>query len=130
MNKPSLSVGIVLAAAVLACAGTAGAATRQSQAQALYQQERAACMRGDTNQDRATCLKEANAAYQEARRGGLSASGDGDLGQNRTERCQALPRRDRKDCEMRMQGQGVTSGSAQQGGVLRELSRPVAPRSN
>ena len=128
MNKPSYSISIVLAAAALACAGSAAAATRLSEAQARYQQERAVCMNGTSNQDRATCLKEAGAAYQEARRGGLSTSGDSDLGQNATERCHTLPARDRKDCEMRMQGQGATTGSAQQGGILRELERPVAPR--
>jgi hypothetical protein len=84
-------------------------------------------MSGASNQDRATCLREAGAALQEARRGGLSG---GDLDRNRTQRCAALPAQDREDCTMRMDGQGTTSGSVMQGGVLRELERPVPARSN
>ena len=61
------------------CAAAFGAAAarclRQGprrDAQARYQQERAACLAGQTGQDRATCLKEAGAALAEARRGKLS----------------------------------------------------------
>lgn len=82
-------------------------------------------MSGSSNQDRTTCLKEAGAALQEARRGNLSTGDERHLGQNRVERCAALPMQDRHDCAMRMRGQGSTSGSAQQGGILRELARPV-----
>ena len=123
MNNSARFATRAVAAALLAFAGTAMAATA-SQAQLQYQQERAACMSGTSNQDRATCLKEAGAALQEARRGNLSG-GDREIGQNRFARCDALPRPDRRDCEMRMQGQGSSSGSAQQGGIMRELSRPV-----
>jgi hypothetical protein len=62
----------------------------------------------------------------EARRGGLDTVVR-DLGQNRMIRCNALPAQDREDCAGRMQGEGFTTGSAQDGGVLRELARPVAP---
>ena len=110
------------AAATLLFAGTAVAGT--SEARLRYQQERAVCMSGASNQDRATCLKEAGAALQEARRGKLSAS-ESQLGRNRTMRCYTLPVQDRQDCELRMSGAGSTSGSAQQGGILRELTRPV-----
>ena len=127
MKHPSKPIALALAAAALAWSGCAVAA-KQSEAQALYQQERAACMNGSSNQDRATCLKEAGAAYQEARRGGLATSGDNELGRNSTDRCRMLPRQERKECAMRMQGQGVTSGSAQQGGILREVTTPVEPR--
>jgi hypothetical protein len=111
------------AAATLLFAGGAIAGTA-SEAQLRYQQERAVCMSGSSNQDRATCLKEAGAALQEARRGNLSGS-ESQLGQNRTSRCNTLPVQDRQDCEMRMSGAGSTSGSEQQGGILRELTRPV-----
>ena len=117
----------VCAAATLLFAGAAVAA-KASEAQLLYQKERAVCMSGASNQDRATCLKEAGAALQEARRGNLSAGSENELGHNRLVRCNALPAQDREDCARRMQGEGVTTGSAQQGGVLRELTRPVAPR--
>lgn len=120
---------LTLAAALaLLMAGTAAtAAGKLSPAQQRYQQERAVCLSGQSNQDRATCLKEAGAALKEARRGRLDAADAGDLGQNRMVRCNALPAGDREDCARRMQGEGATSGSAQQGGVLRELSRPVDP---
>jgi hypothetical protein len=112
----------------LLAAGTAAAAgAKLSPAQQRYQQERAVCLSGESNQDRATCLKEAGAALQEARRGGLDNGDSHNLAHNRMVRCNALPAQDREDCARRMQGEGVTSGSAQQGGVMRELSRPVAP---
>ena len=51
-------------------------------AQARYQRDRAACMAGQTtNEDRATCLREAAAARDEARRGNLT-DGDGQLRKN------------------------------------------------
>jgi hypothetical protein len=116
-----------LAAAALAFAGVA-AASALSDAQLRYRQERAACLSGGSNQDRATCLREAGAALAEARHGGLATGGDRDLVANRAARCNALPAADREDCTMRMEGAGTTSGSAQQGGVLRELTRPVPTR--
>ncbi|MDB5870767.1 MAG: hypothetical protein JWQ07_209 [Ramlibacter sp.] len=122
MKTFSHSLALVAGAAVLVCAGAASAAI--SEAQARYQRERAACMNGTSNQDRATCLKEAGAAWQEAKRAGLGTSGDGSLARNQLARCEALPAQDREDCALRMQ-QGTTSGSAQQGGVLRESTSPV-----
>ena len=122
----SRSVGMLGAIAALLFAGAASAAT-PSEAQLRYQQERAVCMNGTSNQDRATCLKEAGAAWQEAKREGLATSGDASLRQNRLVRCNALPAQDREDCAMRIE-QGKTSGSAQQGGILREIERPVPTR--
>jgi hypothetical protein len=115
------------ACAALLLAAAAAQAAPASDAQLRYRQERAACMNGTSNQDRATCLREAGAALDEARHGGLSS---GDLDRNRVQRCAALPAQDRDDCVMRMNGEGSTSGSAMQGGVLRELERPVPARSN
>jgi hypothetical protein len=124
MNKLSSTVAGCAAIALLSFAGAAIAAN-VSEAQSRYQQERAACISGASNQDPATCLKEAGAALQEAGRGALAASNERDFGHNRTARCAALPEQDRHDCAMRMHGQGSTSGSAQQGGILRELAVPV-----
>jgi hypothetical protein len=98
------------------------AAPRVSEAQARYQHERAACMDGSSNQDRATCLKEAAAAYQEAKAGQLPAPSD--LARNRTARCEQLPVADRDDCVARMRD-GTTTGSARDGGILREVTRPT-----
>lgn len=120
----SLAFTACAAATLLLSAGAAVAA-KPSEAQLRYQEERAICISGSSNQDRATCLKEAGAALQEARRGNLSAGNEGELGDNRMARCKVLPMADREDCAMRMQGQGTSTGSAQQGGILRELTRSV-----
>jgi hypothetical protein len=122
-----LSASALAATLALLAAGIASAAPKLSQAQQTYQQERAVCLSGQSNQDRATCLKEAGAALGEARRDNLGASNTRQMGNNRMLRCDALPAADREDCARRMLGEGVTSGSAQQGGVMRELSRPVTP---
>jgi hypothetical protein len=112
------------AALMLAAVGPAAAATHASEAQLRFQQERAVCMNGQSNQERATCLKEAGAAYAEARRDNLGRNDASALQRNRQLRCDAFKGSDREDCQRRMSGEGVTSGSAQQGGILRELTRP------
>jgi len=122
------TVTVTLGATAALLSAGAAAATPASEAQLRYRQERTVCVSGSSNLDRATCLREAGAALQEARRGNLSTGSDRDLGQNRMIRCDALPAQDREDCAMRMQGQGSASGSAQQGGILRELARPVPAR--
>ena len=127
MNNSSPSWGMVFGAAALVLFTGAASAAKMSDAQLRYQQERAACMNGTSNQDRATCLKEAGAAWQEAKREGLATSGDASLKQNSLNRCNALPAQDREDCALRIE-QGKTSGSAQQGGILREIERPVPTR--
>ena len=112
-----------VAASVIAFAGSA-TASPLSEAQQRYKQERAACMNGTSNQDRATCLKEAGAALAEAKRGGLAS---GHLARNRLARCDTMPAQDRKACETRMDS-GTTSGSAQQGGIIRESTEVVPQR--
>jgi hypothetical protein len=119
---------LALAAAALLASGAAVAAAKVSEAQRQYNEDRAHCMSGQSNQDRATCLKEAGAAFQEAKRGGLSTGTDADVSGNKTIRCETLPARDRKDCVMRMQGEGVARGNSQDGGIIRELARPVPTR--
>lgn len=123
MKTCSQAITGCVAASLLLVAGAAMAATA-SDAQLRYQQERKACLSGASNQDRATCLREAGAALQEAGRGRLAAGSGTELGDNAVARCAALPPADREECTMRMR-EGTTSGSAAQGGVLRELVRPV-----
>jgi hypothetical protein len=93
--------------------------TPSADIEARYHAERATCMSGSSNQDRSTCLKEAGAARDEARKGQLT-DGDGKLRQNAKQRCDALSGDDARDCLARMKGKGTTSGSAQGGGILRE----------
>jgi hypothetical protein len=116
-----LSFGLALTAS-----GALFAADRLvlTDAKAVYERDRAACMSGATGgQDRATCLKEAGAALQESKRGGLN-DGQTQFEQNRVLRCDNQPPQDRPDCLRRMSGEGTTSGSVQGGGVLRELVTP------
>ena len=118
-----LPVAIAIAAAAFgASAGTTpktSAAATPPDAQARYQQERAACLDGSSPQDRATCLREAGAALSEARQGNLS-DGQGSLRRNRVERCNVLPSDQRIDCIARMRGEGTTEGSVSGGGIVRE----------
>ena len=124
--------------AALALSGVAGPVQALSPAEsktveARYQQERSQCLNGRSNQDRATCLREAGAARAEARKNGLGDSADA-YTDNQRQRCAALPGTDRSDCLARMQGKGSTSGSVAAGGLLRELvvrepavAAPAAP---
>ncbi len=109
-----LVVGAALGSTSAAAAEKDGAAT------ALYQRERAVCMSGQSNQDRATCLREAGAAFAQARHDGLS-DGPTPYARNARQRCEGLPQDDRQGCLARMQGQGTTSGTAASGGIYREL---------
>jgi hypothetical protein len=107
--------------------GTATAADGNSaaDAQKLYQRDRAACLEGRGGQDRAACLREASAALQEAK-GGRLGNGEADFERNRLLRCDQQPAEDRPACVRRMNGEGITSGSVQGGGIYRELTVPVA----
>jgi hypothetical protein len=96
-----------------------------SQAQGTYQQERARCLSGQSHQDRATCLKEAGAAYDEARRGGLGNATSADLARNATQRCEAQPAADQAACAQRVLGAGSAQGSVESGGLLRQAETPA-----
>ena len=98
----------------------AAAAADMSEAQARYQKERTACISGQSHQDRATCLQEAGAALDEARRGNLGG-GMGQYEQNQLRRCDAHQAEDREYCLRRMRGEGTTSGGVEGGGIYREL---------
>lgn len=117
---------LVLGSAFAATA--AMAATASSEATAIYKAERAACLSGESHQDRATCLKEAGAALKEARKGRLNGNQD-TFEQNALIRCNALPENDRDACQRRIKGEGTVSGGVPEGGLLRELVVPVTPAS-
>jgi hypothetical protein len=119
MKTPSFTSVALAACAAFALQG-AGAAQPMSDAQARYQQERANCLSGNTQEDRATCLREAGAALVEARRGGLTDPQGRERQQNATDRCKVLSGDERSDCYARMRGEGTTSGSVEGGGILRE----------
>lgn len=117
----------IAAIATLAAASslTAWAAEKATQAQQDYQKERAHCNSGRSQQDRATCLKEAQAAYQETRRGGLNTQGDAQLSANATDRCRAQPEADRAACVARGTGTGTSDGSVHGGGIIHRTETRV-----
>lgn len=113
------AIGAILVAGMAAAAGG-----NLAEAQARYRQDRAACTSGQSQQDRATCLREAGAALEAAKRGRL----DDDQSvyeKNPLIRCERLPTQEREDCLRRMRGEGTVSGSVESGGVYRELRTTV-----
>jgi hypothetical protein len=117
---PLTWVAIALAAALCSANAYAADKAAAAEARALHQKEVAVCNSGQSNQDRVTCLYEADSAYAQDQRGGLD-DGRAAYGSNATQRCQALRGDERRACSARMQGQGTTSGTAAEGGIYREL---------
>lgn len=78
------------------------------------------CMDGSSSEDRVTCMKEAGAAKEEAKRGTLTTN-DAGFDQNAMQRCDAMPAADQEACRLRVKGVGTTSGSVAGGGVLHEV---------
>lgn len=110
-------LGVALFSSSLAAAG----------ADSVYRDEMARCNSGQSGEDRATCLREAGAAQQEARRGHLQGADASVYERNRLQRCNALPDADRAACAARMDGRGSVSGSVEGGGVLREYRETITP---
>lgn len=120
MKQPSLI--LARTALVAACAmSTAGA-----WAQSTYEQDRAACMRSDSQHERTSCLREAAAvrAQNKNRRPTTSDSPES-LMQNALKRCTRLPPENKALCERMVRGEGTVSGSVEGGGVIRELVTTV-----
>jgi hypothetical protein len=117
---PAIVAGTLLS---LGMAGAMAAEPTRSAAdiQAQYERERAVCLSGKSNQDQPTCLKEAGAARDVARRG-LLEEGNPNYRRNQLDRCKALTGDEAKDCRLRMKGAGTVSGSASAGGIYRELT--------
>jgi hypothetical protein len=113
MNTMSKAVRNAMLVAALALAASAAGAAADPR-----------CMQ--SNQDRATCQREAAAAAADARRGRLD-DGPADYRANALRRCEALPEADRDACRLRMTGHGTTSGSVEGGGIYREYIEIVAP---
>jgi hypothetical protein len=89
------------------------------------QQERSACLNGQTQQDQATCLRETNNAAQDKKQGKLTT--EGPLGANAVKRCEPLAGNDRAACEARILGPGSASGSVSGGGVIRQVETVEVP---
>lgn len=129
-HKSLISYGV---AALLAVgAATAQVATAMTPTTGLidnsgsYQQEVQACMTGKTQQDQATCLREARNAQADKKRGVLDTQGD--LQANSTARCQVFTTaEDKAACQARVMGMGSVEGNVAGGGVLREVETVVMP---
>ena len=133
LNPLTLSRRVALVvggASAFALAGLASAAqpavssSQRASIDAQYKQEVARCNSGSTDEDRATCLKEAGAARQQALQGGL-AEGNQDYSQNALDRCKLLPAGQQATCRDLMQTPTQTQGSVGSGGVLREYEYQV-----
>jgi hypothetical protein len=138
MIKTSIAIAIAacaLAAAPPALAAPAAAASAASNPapteaslRATYEKDRAACNKKPVGDARATCLREAGAAYDAARKGQLRSAGDAE--RNARARCEPLPEAQRNDCLARARGEGETTvrGSVEGGGTLREtVTRTITP---
>ena len=91
--------------------------------EARYQLERAGCLTKFSRESRETCLKEAEGARAEARRGQLQNQEDPRaLEENARRRCQDLPAERRADCERMARDDAKVSGSVEGGGVLKEIT--------
>lgn len=116
-----MAAGAAMAQVPITATGTTGIDTSGS-----VQKEREACMTGRSQQDQATCLREANNAAAEKRSGKLDNSG-AQFQANARQRCEVLTGEDRTACEARVMGYGSTEGSVAGGGVIREVETVVVP---
>ena len=126
-KQSQMGRALALATSLLLAAGAAAAASPKPKpidpARMAYERERANCITGQTSEPRDVCLREAAAAYAQARRGRLASTGDGpeQWAANALRRCQAQPAEDREMCERRVR-EGQVSGSVQAGGQLTTLT--------
>jgi hypothetical protein len=126
VKRAALHAAMAAVALTVAIAPAWGAdKAASSQAQRDYQQERARCQRGESGQWRETCLKEAGAAYEEMRRGGLGSAPAEDLAGNATRRCESQPAAEREACVQRIMGGGNAEGSIGGGGLIRRSETKV-----
>jgi len=120
MNRLAFRGIAALAVALALTPAWAAGRSGLSQAENDHRQERARCVRGESHQDLATCLKEVDAAHEEARRGRLGKATPAELARNATQRCEAQPPQDREACVRRIVGPGTAEGSVGGGGLIRQ----------
>lgn len=125
-RKSLLMYGAAALMAVTAATAQVAMGTTGIDASGDYRREVQACMTGQTQQDRETCLREARNAQADKRRGVLDNSG-ADFQANALVRCDALMGEDKAACHARMMGYGNVTGSVAEGGLLREVETVVMP---
>ena len=128
MNMLNTRFALIAAAALLAAAGASAqiaSGTTGIDASGNTQTERAACMNGKTQQDRTTCLREANNAAADKRSGKLDSGTN--YAANALARCDVLSGEDKAACQARIAGYGSADGSVAGGGVIRQVETVVVP---
>lgn len=125
-RKSLVSFGVAALLAVTAATAQVATGTTGIDASGSYQQEVQACLSGRTQQDQATCLKEARNAQGDKKRGVLDNAG-ANFAANAAARCDVLTGEDKAACQARIMGYGSTSGSVAGGGLLREVETVVMP---
>ncbi len=121
------------AAQTLLCASLSFGAYAQTEAAphnelyVRYQQDLAECEAQQATQDLAACRLEARNALADAKRNLLSDTTANLFEKNQLKRCRVFKGDDREACEARVRGDGISTGSVQSGGILREVVRPVPP---
>ncbi len=89
-----------------------------------FQREVQACREGRTQQDQATCMKEARNAQADKRPGAPPTQAS--LRANAVARCNVFTEAaDKSACEARVLGAGSTEGSVAGGGVIRQVETLV-----
>jgi hypothetical protein len=121
-----VSYGVAALLAMTAATAQVATGTTGIDASGNYQQEVNACLTGRTQQDQATCLREARNAQADKKRGLLDNAG-AQFQANAAARCEPLTGEDKAACQARLMGYGETSGSVAGGGVLREVETVVLP---
>lgn len=121
-----VSFGAAALLAVTAATAQVTAGPTAIDATGHYEKEVQACMSGQTQQDRETCLREARNAQAEKKRGALDNAG-AQFEANKVARCEPLAGEEKAACQARMMGYGNTTGSVAGGGVLREVETVVLP---
>jgi hypothetical protein len=119
-------LAIGAATAQIAMAAATPPAPTGIDASGSYQHEVQSCLSGHTQQDQATCLREARNAQADKKRGLLDNAG-AQFQANAAARCEPLTGEDKAACHARLMGYGETSGSVAGGGVLREVETVVLP---
>lgn len=124
-----LSAAIFTAVAALAASQAGAQSSTTADAQQRYKADVERCRSGQTSQDEKTCLREAGAALEEARRHRL-VTGHPSFDENQHARCDRLSGSERDDC-MRLMSDpnAIVQGSVEGGGVIREttITIPAEP---